>query len=271
VWVGVSGWDYPDWRGTVYPPGTSGHDALRRVARQVDTVEVNRSFYRLTTPAQVRQWYADTPSGFRFAVKGSRFLTHVKRLRDAEVPLANFFAAGVLELREKLGPILWQLPATMRFDPDQLEAFLRLLPQDTVAVGELAQRHDHRVPEPMTEVDRFRSVQHVIEPRHDSFAAPEFGDLVRRYHVAVAVSHSSRWPCFDAGDGPIVYVRLHGPQNLYASAYGPQGLDGWEQRVRAWQTTGREVYVYFDNTAGGTALIEAEDLASRWTPDRHLR
>lgn len=263
VRIGVSGWDYPDWRGTVYPPGVRGLGELAFVCRRLDTVEVNSTFYGLTTPDHVRAWYEASRPGFRFAVKGSRFLTHVTRLRDPRVPLANFLASGVLELRERLGPILWQLPATMPFDPDRLEAFLALLPRDTEAWGALARDHDRHVPTPAVEPDRTRPVRHVLEPRHPSFGADDVGHLAERHHVAVAVSHSSRWPCFDQAPGPFVYVRLHGPDALYASAYGARGLDEWAERVRGWQEGGRDVYVYFDNTADGVAWQEATDLARR--------
>ena len=261
--IGVSGWDYPDWRGPVYPEDVRGLDELSYLSRRLRTVEVNSTFYGLTTPERVRAWYAAVPRGFRFAVKGSRFLTHVKRLRDPYVPLANFLASGVLELRERLGPVLWQLPATMSVDLDRLEAFLGLLPHDTGAWGALARDHDDRVPDAAVEPDRVRPVRHVLEARHRSFATEEVACLVRRHHVAVAVSHSAQWPCLDDAPGPFVYVRLHGPEALYASAYGPDGLAAWAERVRGWQATGRDVYVYFDNTAGGVAWREAIDLARR--------
>jgi uncharacterized protein YecE (DUF72 family) len=263
VWIGVSGWDYPEWRGTVYPPGVHGLDELAHVCRGLDTVEVNSTFYGLTTPEHVRAWYEAARPGFQFAVKGSRFLTHVKRLKDPHVPLANFLASGLLELRERLGPILWQLPATMPFDPERLEGFLALLPHDTETWGALARDHDDHVPAPAVEPDRTRPVRHVIEPRHPSFSTEEMGRLAERRGVAVAVSHSSQWPCLDTAPGPFVYVRLHGPDAVYASAYGPRRIEEWAERVRGWQEGGRDVYVYFDNTADGVAWWEATDLARR--------
>src|SRR5688572_26020237 len=145
VRVGISGWRYPPWRGVFFPKGWPQKRELEYASRQVNSIEINGSFYSLQRPTSYRAWYAATPAGFLFSVKGGRFITHLKRLKDVEIPLANFFASGLLCLREKLGPVLWQLPPMFRFDPDRLAAFFKLLPRDTGAASRLAAEHDEKV------------------------------------------------------------------------------------------------------------------------------
>src|SRR6516162_11608031 len=136
--IGISGWTYGGWRGTFYPKGLPHADELSYASRQVDTIEINGTFYGLQRPDAFARWYDETPEGFLFAVKAPRFVTHIRRLRDIETPLANFFASGVLRLEEKLGPVLWQFPATFRFSADRLDHFFSLLPRDTEAAAALA-------------------------------------------------------------------------------------------------------------------------------------
>src|SRR5688572_20540175 len=145
IFIGTSGWVYPGWDRTFYPPGVVRNGALAYSARCFNSVEVNGSFYGLLRPDTYAKWCAQTPRRFVFALKGSRFITHNKKLRDVDAALANFFASGVLLLREKLGPIVWQLPERMRFDAGRLEDFLLGLPRDTLAAAALATRHDARV------------------------------------------------------------------------------------------------------------------------------
>ncbi|HVH47938.1 MAG TPA: DUF72 domain-containing protein, partial [Labilithrix sp.] len=145
VRVGISGWRYPPWRNVFYPKGLPQHRELEFASRAVRSVEINGSFYSLQRPSSYRRWYAETPDDFVFAVKGGRFITHNKKLRDCETPLANFFASGMLALEEKLGPILWQLPPQLRFDAARLEEFFALLPRTTAEAAALARRHDGRL------------------------------------------------------------------------------------------------------------------------------
>ena len=145
VRIGISGWTYPPWRGVFFPKGLAQRRELEFASRQVSSIEINGSFYSLQRPESYRSWYEATPADFVFAVKGGRFITHMKRLKEVETPLANFFASGLLCLKEKLGPILWQLPPNFRFDPDRLARFFALLPRDTIAAAKLARKHDARL------------------------------------------------------------------------------------------------------------------------------
>src|SRR5579875_701430 len=141
AWIGTSGWLYPPWRGVFYPPKLPHRRELEYISRKLNTVEINGTFYSLQRPDSFRRWYAETPAEFRFAVKGARFITHMKKLAGVETPLANFFASGVLALRDKLGPILWQLPPSLGFDPERLAAFFALLPRSTGEAAWLGRHH----------------------------------------------------------------------------------------------------------------------------------
>src|SRR5439155_4521086 len=142
--IGISGWRYAGWRGKFYPKDLPQRRELEFAASKFNSVEINGSFYSLQLPSIYQRWYLETPDDFVFAVKGARFITHMKRLRDVETPLANFFASGVLALREKLGPILWQLPASFKFDGERLTTFFELLPRDTRQASNLAGRHNNK-------------------------------------------------------------------------------------------------------------------------------
>jgi uncharacterized protein YecE (DUF72 family) len=140
--IGISGWRYPAWRGKFYPKGLPQRSELEFAASRFNSVEINGSFYSLQLPLSYQRWYSATPDDFVFAVKGGRFITHMKKLREVETPLANFFASGVLALREKLGPILWQLPPNLGYNNDRLEGFFNLLPRNTREASKLAKKHD---------------------------------------------------------------------------------------------------------------------------------
>ncbi|GAA2545318.1 DUF72 domain-containing protein [Pseudonocardia hydrocarbonoxydans] len=263
--VGTSGWRYPPWRRTFYPEGLPQRRELEYLSRRVDSIEINGSFYALQRPESYRAWAAQTPDDFVFAVKGPRFVTHLKQLRDVEAPVANFLASGVLALGPKLGPLLWQLPPRMRFDRDRTAAFLALLPATTAAAVDLAGRHDERV-EGRTHLatDADRPLRHAIEPRHESFRDPAFAALLREHGVALVRADSAgTWPVFDELTADFVYVRLHGQDELYASGYTPEALDAWAARVREWRDGGRDVVVYFDNDAKVHAPYDAIALADR--------
>ena len=251
MWIGTSGWRYPPWRGVFYPEGLAQRRELAYLSRQVSSIEINGSFYSLQRPESYRAWVADTPDDFLFAVKGGRFITHLKQLRDVETPLANFFASGVLALGGKLGPLLWQLPPRMRFDAARLEAFLDLLPRSTVAAARLAGGHDERLDgRALTETDADRPLRHALEVRHESFRDPALPALLRAHDVALVVADSAgTWPYFEQVTAGFVYVRLHGADELYVSGYTAEALDRWAGKVRAWCAAGLDVHVYFDNDA----------------------
>jgi uncharacterized protein YecE (DUF72 family) len=209
-----------------------------------------------------------TPDDFVFAVKGGRFITHMKQLRDVETPLANFFASGVLALGHKLGPFLWQLPPRFAFDAERLRAFFDLLPRTSRRAAALARKHDDKLrSEAYTKPGPDRRLRHALEPRHSSFDSPQAHELLREYDIALVVSDSAgTWPSFEEmTSDELAYVRLHGDEELYASGYSDKALDQWADKIRRWHDGGRrDVYVYFDNDikvkAPGDAIALAERL-----------
>ncbi len=277
--IGISGWTYPPWRGRFYPEGWPQRRELEFAATQVNSIEINGSFYSLQRPESYLAWYEATPEGFVFSIKGSRFITHMKRLKDVETPLANFFASGVLRLAEKLGPFLWQLPPSFRFDADRLRRFFSLLPRDTEAASMLATRHDERLRDrAWTESDRVRPIRHALEVRHSSFETPEFIDLLREFNVAMVVADTAgKWPLIEDTTSDFVYVRLHGDEELYVSGYNSEALADWARKVRSWargespsgartltnqhRSKERDVFVYFDNDMKVHAPFDTMSLA----------
>lgn len=263
VRVGISGWRYAPWRGVFYPPGLPRRRELEYVASRLDTVEVNGSFYALQRPESYRAWAAQTPDDFVLAVKGPRYVTHMLQLRGVEQALANFFASGVLALGPKLGPVLWQLPPRLRFDPERLDAFLALLPGTTTAAAELARGHDARLAgRALTVADADRPVRHTLEVRHESFATPELVALLRERGVGLVVADTAgRWPLVLEVTSDVVHVRLHGDRELYVSGYDDAALATWADRVVAWREHA-DVYVYFDNDVKVHAPFDAQRLAA---------
>ncbi|QDO88106.1 DUF72 domain-containing protein [Ornithinimicrobium ciconiae] len=262
VRIGISGWRYRPWRGVFYPTGLPQRRELEHAARCFDTIEINGSFYALQRPSSYQRWAAETPEGFVFSVKGPRFITHMLRLRRARVPLANFFASGVLALGDRLGPVLWQLPERHGYDPEQLADFFALLPRSTTAAAELAREHDDKVADrTWLQTSAEREIQHVLEVRSPEFADnPEFIGLLREHAIGLVVADTAhRWPELDAVTSPVVYVRLHGDTELYVSGYSPAALQRWAERIRSWRRT-HDVYVYFDNDAKVHAPFNAQEL-----------
>jgi len=277
--VGPSGWNYEGWRGDFYPGDLPKSRELSYVGDRFDTVEVNGTFYALSTPKSFRRWYGAVPAGFVFAVKGSRYITHNKKLKDVSGALANFFAQGVLELDDKLGPVLWQLSKSLHFDEDRVEGFLAQLPHDTDAAAALARRHDDRIEDVAYGPGANHRLRHVLEIRHPSYLCEEMISLARRHGVALAFSHSAEWPYLEEITAGFVYLRLHGPGRLYGSPYGEEALRRWAARAEHWRNAvepddaeritnrkpperkERDVYVYFDNDQGGHAPREAARLA----------
>ncbi|MEP6631033.1 MAG: DUF72 domain-containing protein [Lapillicoccus sp.] len=264
--MGISGWTYPRWRGDFYPKGLAHRLELSYAAARMTSVEVNGSFYSLQRPASYRTWVEQTPEDFEIAVKGSRYITHMKQLRDVDVALANFFASGVLALGAKLGPVLWQLPPTLAFDPQRMADFFDRLPRSTTDAAGLAHGHDDKVKEGRILVDAVdeRPVRHVLEARHPSFDSGEAAELLRANDIGtVWADAAGKFPVIDADTSEVRYVRLHGHTELYASGYTAPELDAWAERCRAWRDQGRDVYVYFDNDARGHAPWDAMGLEER--------
>jgi uncharacterized protein YecE (DUF72 family) len=182
--IGISGWRHAA-GAAAFPKELRQRDELAYASRHFDTIEINGTHYSLQRPESFARWHDETPADFVFAVKGSRFITHMKQLRDVETPLANFFASGVLRLEEKLGPFLWQFSPRFRVDAERFERFLTLLPRDSTAAAALADHHDHRLKgRAWTETGRKRRLRHAVEIRHPSFLDPEFVRLLRRHKCA---------------------------------------------------------------------------------------
>jgi uncharacterized protein YecE (DUF72 family) len=282
VRIGISGWTYGPWRGRFYPEDLPQKRELAYAAATFPTIEINGTFYSLQRPDSFAQWAEQTPDDFVFAVKGSRYITHMLRLKDVRIPLANFFASGPLRLGAKLGPILWQLPPNFRFDPVRLEAFLALLPRDTEAAAALARRHDERLRgRAWMKTHANRALRHALEIRHESFVTPAFIALLRAHDVALVCADTVEWPLLMDLTADFVYCRLHGSEVLYASGYDDAALDTWAARVAAWSQGGeppeaervidraapkrkrRDVFVYFDNDAKVRAPLDAQGLMAR--------
>lgn len=258
--IGTSGWSYPEWRGSFYPPDLPARKQLAYLAEQLSSVEINGSFYSLQRPRTYQGWYDQTPDDFCFAVKGGRYITHLKRLRNIEAPLANFFASGVLALGDKLGPLLWQLPADVHFDATRIRDFLDLLPRDTRAAADLGGRTT--LPEERTwlTVAENRPLRHAIEVRHESFRTDTCYDLLRAANVAlVGADAAGTFPFFDEVTADFRYFRLHGHTVLYVSRYSGRSLAEWAEKIRA--APDLDAYVYFDNTANAAAPVDAGRLA----------
>jgi uncharacterized protein YecE (DUF72 family) len=281
--IGISGWRYAPWRGRFYPRGLAQRRELEFASRMLPTIEINGSFYSLQRPASWQAWHDETPEDFVFAVKGPRYITHMLKLREARVPLANFLASGVLALGTKLGPILWQLPPQLGFEAGRIDAFLELLPRDTEAALGLARAHDARMAgRTFLRVPHPQRLRHAIEVRHETYVDREFVALLRAHGVALVVADTaSRWPLLEDVTSDFVYVRLHGDEELYASGYGDAALDDWARRIDAWargsevpdarkatakapsRRARRDVFCYFDNDVKVQAPYDAARLAAR--------
>lgn len=285
--IGISGWTYPAWRGIFYPRGLSHRRELEYASRQLSSIEINGSFYSLQRPASFARWRDETPERFVFAVKGSRFITHMKKLVGVDTALANFFASGVLRLGPKLGPILWQLPPQLGFDERRVAGFLARLPRTTVEAAELARRHDARLKAgAWTETEADQPIRYAFEVRHESYLVPAFVEMLREHGAALVFADSAgTWPYAEELTADFVYARLHGSQQLYASGYTDSELRWWADRIRTWRAGGwpadavrvagapspearkRDVYVYFDNDAKVHAPGDARRLAAMLAAD----
>jgi uncharacterized protein YecE (DUF72 family) len=267
IHVGISGYNYPAWRGTFYPTALRVKDWLRYASRVFNSIELNGTFYSLKSPDVFRRWNAEVPDDFVFAIKGSRFITHNLKLRRAEGALANFFASGVLALERKTGPFLWQLPSTYRFERERVESFLRLLPQNGEQAAALARHHDERLRRgALTSGASPIRYRHALEVRHPSYFTDELYDILRAFDCAFVIADTANtFPYAEEVTSDFVYVRLHGSRQLYASGYTDAELDTWASRIADWSSgrQARDVYVYFDNDALGHAPHDARRLAER--------
>ena len=268
--VGISGWRYPRWRKDFYPEGLAQRRELEYASGRLDTIEINGSFYSMQRPSSYARWRDETPEHFVFAVKGARFITHMKKLRGVDTALANFFASGLLALGPKLGPVLWQLPPMLSYDPGRMGEFFSRLPRTTGAAAEVAKGFDPAIFERLGEDaltvtdDERRPIRHSVEVRHPSFATAEFSAQCREHDVALVVADTAgKWPFITEVTADHVYVRLHGDQELYVSGYSDEGVRWWADRLLEWGSApGVElVHVYFDNDAKVHAPWDALRLA----------
>jgi uncharacterized protein YecE (DUF72 family) len=263
--IGISGWNYAGWRGDFYPPGLPHRLELAYAAQRLSSIEINGSFYSLQRPSSYQTWYEQTPNDFVFSVKGPRFITHMKKLADVETPIANFFASGVLRLREKLGPVLWQLPPMLGFDAQRLASFFTLLPRTRQQAATVAERHDERLDgRAWTTTDIDGPLRYALEVRHSSYQNRAFVDLLDEHDIALVTADTAgRWPYLTDQTSDFAYARLHGDEELYVSGYSEAALDVWAERVRQWSAGFRDVYVYFDNDVKVRAPYDAMSLAGR--------
>jgi len=237
--VGIGGWDFAPWHDTFYPPEVPLKRALEYASSVLSSIEINGTFYRNAKPEHFADWAARTPDDFLFAVKASRYATNRKVLGEAGESIERFMDSGLTELGDKLGPILWQLAATKRFDPDDLQAFFKLLPKK---LGK-------------------RKLQHVLDARHDSFMCPEYLKLARKYKVATVMTDSPKYPNFTEVTGDFVYARLMDAQSEVATGYTRPALKKWAAQAQEWTGGGkREVFVYFINGAKERAPAAAQEL-----------
>jgi len=280
--VGISGWRYKPWRDSFYPPDLVQRKELEFASSKLRTIEINGTFYSLQRPESFQTWYDSTPDDFVFSVKGSRFITHMKKLKDVETPLASFLAQGLLRLGKKLGPILWQFPPNFRYEPERLEAFFAMLPKTRSEASELAARHDALMNgRSWLKVEQDGRMRHAIEIRHESFVCEEFVQLLRKYDISLVKADTVEWPLLMDVTSDFVYCRLHGSEELYVSGYSDESLAVWAKRVKSWAGGGevadgrlastrqgakrktRDVFVYFDNDVKVHAPFNAQDLQKR--------
>lgn len=266
--IGISGWRYPPWRGLFYPPDLPQRCELEYAAACFPVIELNGSFYSLQRPESYAQWYRQTPDDFMFTIKAPRYITHIRRLRDVQAPVANLFASGVFNLKQKLGPFLWQFPPSFKFNADLLENFFALLPHDTEAAAKLAKRRDAFMRgRSRLAIDTDRPVRHCMEVRNESFLDEKFVRLLRKYKVALVIADTAgHWPLREDITADFVYMRLHGEKQLYKGGYSDASLTRWSKRIAAWHRgeqpedahliseaaprsrKQRDVFCFFDNT-----------------------
>lgn len=272
--IGISGWRYAPWRGVFYPEDLAQRRELEYASRQFPSIELNGSFYSLQRPESYARWRAETPEDFVFSIKANRYVTHIRRLRDVQQEISNFLASGLFALGDKLGPLLWQLPPSLRYDEALLEEFLALLPQDSAAASALARRRGPllRGRAKLAAPDlRFR---HAVEVRHESFHDERFLEQLRRHKVALVFADTAgKWPYIEELTADFAYLRLHGDEELYTSGYTDTALRSWARRIRKWSggSRPRDIYCYFDNDAKVCAPRDARALMKLlklgWQPE----
>lgn len=281
--IGFSGWTFPGWRGNFYPKGVSQKRELEYASRQVNSIEINGTFYAIQKPHSFQAWYEQTPEDFRFAVKANMFITHERRLKDVEAPLANFLGSGLFKLKEKLGPLLWQFPPNMMLKDDRFERFLKILPRDTETACEFSRSRmsDWMKSRCWTDLEEKYRLRHAFEFRHPSFMNADFLSMLREYGVAVVFAHAGKKsPYTEDLTADFVYARMHGEDKRFAKGYDPKFIDAWAKRVKTWvggkspkdapcvldtkpKLVKRDVFIYFDTEAKKYAPQDARKLMEK--------
>ena len=210
--IGIGGWTFEPWRGVFYPPTVKQKDELAYASRQLTAIEINGTYYSTFKRDSWKKWRDETPGGFMFTVKGSRFTTNRRELAGAGESLERYFAQGLAELGDRLGPIFWQLPHTKKFDAADLEGFFSLLPQELEGI----------------------KLRHALEPRHDSFCTPAYPALLRKYGVANVYAKHAKYPEIADLTTDFVYARLQTGEDTIETAYPPAELDAWAAVMKAW-------------------------------------
>lgn len=229
IFIGTSGWSYGHWEGIFYPEDLKQNEKLVYYAQYFDTVEINSSFYHLHRPATYANWYKKTPKDFLFAVKGSRFISHVKKMNQPQEPLKNFFDS-IKPLKEKQGPILWQFPPNFKLNLERLKNFIKFLN---------------------------KKYKYTFEFRHESWFCQEVYNLFKKHNISLCLASTPSYPYEEVITANFVYCRLHGSKSLYASKYTPSELKEWAKKIKKWKKT---CYIYFDNDAQGYAVENALEL-----------
>ena len=238
--IGIGGWTYEPWRGVFYPDDLPQKRELEYASRQLTSIEINGTYYSTFKPTSWAKWREETPDGFVFSVKGSRYCTNRGELAGAGEAVARFVGQGLVELRDKLGPINWQLMGNKKFDTADIEAFFKLLPRD---VGGLPLRH-------------------ALEVRHESFKDERFYDLARRHNIAIVFADGEDVPALDEPTSDFTYARLMGTKEEVETGYTAEELDRWAKRARAWAERG-DAFIYFISGAKVRAPGAAQALIKR--------
>ncbi len=282
IFVGMSGWTFAGWRGDFYPKGLVQRKELEFASQKVNSIEINGTFYALQKPATFQKWHDETPKDFCFSVKAPQYITHVRRLKEIEEPLANFFASGLACLKEKLGPVLWQFPPNVMLKDDRFERFMKLLPNDSKSASRLAMKHSGKMDgRNHTKFEGDFSIRHAFEFRHPSFQNADFIELMRSHGVAVVFAHSGmKSPYMEDLTANFVYLRMHGQEDKFKKGYTTETLNWLADRVKSWSQgkqpqdakciskntatkTNRDAFIYFDNEAKEYAPFDALNLTKR--------
>ena len=243
--TGTAGWVYAPWRGSFYPEGLVQKNELAFASTRLGSIEINATFRANQKPESFAKWAAAVRTGFVFSVKGPQLVTHIRRLKNCQTELANFFASGPLALRDRLGPFIWQLPPNLVFDAQVLENFLALLPRSAADYVALAKRADSRLKnEPYLDTGSIGPLRHAIELRHASFDDPAVDALLAEYNVARVIADTPEQPQ-RALTADFAYCRLQGPARADATGYGPADIADWAKTIAGWTARGTDVFAFF--------------------------